>query len=77
MTPSTSPAVATTGHGRRLPAMITSGRLGAPGGRFDVVVDALRPAARPGRETYWAFHMRREHYRVHQARYQDRYGRLA
>ena len=28
-------------------------------------------------ETYWAFHMRREHYRVHQARYQDRYDLLA
>jgi len=28
-------------------------------------------------ETYWAFHLRREHYRVHQARYQDRYDLLA
>jgi hypothetical protein len=28
-------------------------------------------------ETYWAFHMRREHHRVHQARYQDRYDLLA
>ncbi len=28
-------------------------------------------------ETYWAFDMRREHYRVHQARYQDRYDLLA
>ena len=28
-------------------------------------------------ETYGAFHMRREHYRVHQARYQDRYDLLA
>ena len=28
-------------------------------------------------ETCWAFHLRREHYRVHQARYQDRYDLLA
>jgi hypothetical protein len=28
-------------------------------------------------ETYWAFRLRREHYRVHQARYQDRYDLLA
>jgi hypothetical protein len=28
-------------------------------------------------DAYWAFHVRREHYRIHQARYQDRYDLIA
>jgi hypothetical protein len=28
-------------------------------------------------DAYWAFHMRREHYRIHQAPYQDRYDLIA
>ena len=28
-------------------------------------------------EAYWAFHIRREHYRVHQPRDQDRYDLIA
>ena len=57
-------------------------RLGITGSRWGIegaeAILRLRAVIDNGDfETYWAFHLRREHYRVHQARYQDRYDLLA
>jgi hypothetical protein len=57
-------------------------RLGITGSRWGIegaeAILRLRAVIDNGDfETYWAFHMRREHHRVHRARYQDRYDLLA
>jgi hypothetical protein len=62
-------------QGRQPAHAITGSRWGVEGAE---AILRLRAVIDNGDfETYWAFHMHREHYRVHQARYQDRYDLLA
>jgi hypothetical protein len=66
------------GAGRRL----IGDRLGITGSRWGVegaeAILRLRAVIDNGDfETYWAFHIRREHDRVHQGRHQSEYDLLA
>jgi hypothetical protein len=62
------------------PAMLARFVVCTPGngGKLSDIVLRLRAVIDNGDfEAYWAFHIHREHYRVHQASDQDRYDLIA